>query len=31
VVLGYLIHTTDNLWGAALYHMAMDLWLFVRL
>jgi membrane protease YdiL (CAAX protease family) len=29
VVLGYLIHKTDNLWGAALYHMAMDLWLFV--
>jgi membrane protease YdiL (CAAX protease family) len=29
LVLGYLIHKTDNLWGAALYHMAMDLWLFV--
>ena len=29
VVLGYLICKTDNLWGAALYHMAMDLWLFV--
>lgn len=29
IVLGYLIHKTDNLWGAALYHMAMDLWLFV--
>jgi membrane protease YdiL (CAAX protease family) len=29
VVLGYLIYKTDNLWSAALYHMAMDLWLFV--
>jgi membrane protease YdiL (CAAX protease family) len=29
LVLGYLIHKTDNLWSAALYHAAMDLWLFV--
>jgi membrane protease YdiL (CAAX protease family) len=29
IVLGYLIYKTDNLWSAALYHMAMDLWLFV--
>jgi membrane protease YdiL (CAAX protease family) len=29
LVLGYLIYKTDNLWGAALYHMGMDLWLFV--
>jgi membrane protease YdiL (CAAX protease family) len=29
LVLGYLILKTDTLWGAALYHMAMDLWLFI--
>lgn len=29
LVLGYLILKTDTLWGAALYHAAMDLWLFI--
>jgi membrane protease YdiL (CAAX protease family) len=29
LVLGWLIYKTDNLWCAALYHTAMDLWLFV--
>ncbi len=29
LVLGYLILKTDTLWGAVLYHMAMDIWLFI--
>lgn len=29
LVLGYLILKTDTLWGAVLYHAAMDLWLFI--
>lgn len=29
LVLGYLILKTNTLWGAALYHAAMDLWLFI--
>ena len=29
VVLGWLMLKTDSLWGAVLYHCAMDLWLFV--
>ncbi len=29
LVIGYLILKTDTLWGAVLYHMAMDLWLFI--
>jgi membrane protease YdiL (CAAX protease family) len=29
LVLGFLILKTDTLWGAVLYHAAMDLWLFI--
>jgi membrane protease YdiL (CAAX protease family) len=29
LVLGWLIYKTDSLWGAVLYHLAMDLWLFI--
>ncbi len=29
LVMGYLMFKMNNLWGAALYHAACDLWLFV--
>ena len=29
IVLGWLMLKTDSLWGAVLYHAAMDLWLFI--
>ena len=29
LVLGWLIFKTDSLWAAALYHLAMDWWLFI--
>ncbi len=29
LVMGYLILKTDTSWGAVLYHMACDIWLFI--
>ena len=29
LAMGYLVFKMNNLWGASLYHVACDFWLFV--
>jgi membrane protease YdiL (CAAX protease family) len=29
LAMGYLMYKMDNIWGAALYHAACDMWLFI--